>query len=297
MSGRLLKRRPSTARSKRASTRDLRPPLCEQTALFHSTPAPKLAKLRVVVLDHLKDLETRLSQLEPPLRELRDKHHVASSQNLEVSLQRGRSDSFSASAIDEARVRISDSLEMLNRIRADVCSQLPDLPGLDFLPDFSLDDIRSHMPSFEFPELDLHLPSTFTPSCDDVSLNFELQSPLAYLPTLSNHLDSLHNHLSSLQLPSSLSLNFPTLSPNGLISELIHKLDDPDLLTDPLRTPLDFLGDSRRPSEIDEADAESKCEAQIQQALIKSHNGDQLILFFDLPHRFRNDEFVISGYR
>lgn len=302
----MIKWRSSTARSKRASSCDVYPPLCEQTArhLFHSVSpspspsTPKLATLRVAVLDHLKELETRLSQLEPPLLQLRDEHRAGSTQAPETYLQRTRSGSFSASAIDEARARIRDSLEMLNRIRADVCFQLPDLPAMDFLPDFSLEDIRSHIPSFELPELDLHLSTVpFAPSRDDISLSFEnFQSPLAYLPTLSNHLESLHEHLLSLQLPSSLSLHFPTLSPNGRISELIHKLHDPDLFTDPLKGPLDFLGDSRRPLESDD-DLDTKCEAQIQHALIKSRNGEQLILYQDLPRRFQNDEYVISGYR
>ncbi|KAF8512391.1 hemolysin-III related-domain-containing protein [Gautieria morchelliformis] len=300
MSGRVLKRRPSTARSKRASTRDARSPVSDQAArhLFHPSshlsPTPKLASLRVAVLDYLKDLENRLSQLEPPLHKLRDERNEGSHPQLAVSLQRARSGSFSASAIDEACARIRDGLEMLNRIRADVCSQLPDLPGLDILPDFTLDDVRSHIPSFEFPDLDLHLTSTL----DDVALNFEkIQSPLSYLPTLSNHLESLHEHLLSLQLPSSLSITFPTSSLNGRVSELIHKLQDPDLFTDPLKGPLDFFGDSRRPFESAETETDSKCEAQIQYALIKSRNGKRLIRFQDLPHRFRNDEYVISGYR
>lgn len=297
MSGHVLRRHPS-ARSKRASARDLHSPVCEHTArhLFPSPSTPKLAKLRAAVLDHLKDLETRLCQLEPPLLKLKDEGTAASSLHLGPPLRRARSGSFSASAIDEACARIRDGLEMLNRIRADVCSQLPDLSGLDFLPDFSLEEVCSHIPSFEIPDLDLSSTS-FTPSFDDVSHKFENQSNRSYLPTLSSHLESLHEHLRSLQLPASLSLNFPTLLPNGRISELIHKLQDPDLFTDPLQSPLDFLGDSRRPLEPDELETEVEREAQIRHALVKSCNGESLILYQDLPHRYRNDKYVVTRYR
>ena len=293
---RSLRRRPSTARSKRA----LRSPLCEQTSTpVPCSPRPNLAKLRVAVLDHLNDLESRLSQLESPLREMGDQHRSGtSSQSPQVPTQPARSPSLSA--IDDARVRINDGLDMLSKIRADVCSHLPGF-DFDFLPDLS--DVRSHIPSFEFPELDLHMSSkSFKPSLDDVSFNLDkFQSRLSYLPTLTNHLESLHEHVLSLQLPSSLSLNFATMSSNGIISDLLYKLQDPDLLTDPLKTPLDFLGDSRETSEIAQAQTiESQAalwESQIEHALIKSHHGDRLILFEDLPFRYHNDEFVRSGYR
>jgi len=294
MGGRTVRsRHPSTARSKHTLAPD---PRCKQGALslFHpSFSTPRLAKLRAAVLDHLLDLETRLCQLEHPLLKLKDEPRAGSSPLLEAPQnQRTRAGTFSASAIDEARAAILHGLEMLSRIRADVSSQLPDFSSLDFLPDFSLEDVRSHIPSFEIPELDLHLSST--PSLEDASLNLEkIQSPLSYLPTLSNHLEGLHEHLLSLQLPASLSFNSPTLSHNGRISELIDKLKHPDLFTDPLKSPLDFLGDSRTPSEFNEA--ENK--AQVQLALSKSRNGERLIFFEDLPHRYRNDEYVTSGYR
>ncbi|KAF8510560.1 HlyIII-domain-containing protein [Hysterangium stoloniferum] len=247
-----------------------------------TSPIPRLAKLRAAILDHLKDLETRLSQLESPLKEMWEECSVDRTLRSPMAppkepKARLRTGSFSVGAIDDARARIRDGLEMLDRIRADVCSHLPELSGFDF----------------SLPELDLHLPST--PSLED--LNFDnFQSPLSYLPTLTTHLDTLHEHLLSLQLPSSIKLNFPTPSPNGRISELLYKLQDPDLFTDPLKSPLDFLVESRKPP-FDPAELEKQAASQIESALKKSLFGERLLLFQDLPHRYQNNEHVLSGYR
>jgi len=277
------RRRPSLTRLKRSST-DSRTSTSNALRSYPAlaSPTPKLAKLRAVILDHLKDLETRLSQLESPLKEMWEERSVdrallSPMAPFKERKTRPRTESFSAGAIDDARARIRDGLEMLCRIRADVCSHLPELSGFDF----------------SLPEIDLYLPST--PSLED--LNFDnFQSPLSYLPTLKSHLDTLHEHLLSLQLPSSIKLNFPAPSPNGRISELLYKLQDPDLFTDPLKSPLDFLAEGRRPP-FDPAELERQTESQVESALEMSLFGERLILFQDLPDRYQNNEHVLSGYR
>lgn len=280
------KRRPSGPHLRPNSTRDSLSPICDGESSPSSTlPAPKLAKLRAVILDYLKELETKLAQVEPHLRELWEERLALSRRNggspgdtSTSSLRpamRPRSGSFSASAIAEARARILVGIDMLKRIRADVSSHLPELPLVTFekfFPDFT---------TIQLPEFEL-------PSAPHEMMAFEhLQ---AYLPTLRTHLESLHEHLRAVQLPSSLSIQFSTALVLGKFSELLNKLQDPDLLTDPLKGPRDFLGEGRR----DKREVE---EEQIRRALETSAHGEKLIPYTSLPERYKNNDYVVTGYR
>ncbi|GJJ06150.1 hypothetical protein Clacol_000339 [Clathrus columnatus] len=253
---------------------------------------PLLAKLRVAILEHLKDLETNLSQLDPYLIALCEERDVSSRDRSsrdsgEASTSRAhlrRRGSLSAAAIEETRARVRDVLDMLQRIRSDVYSYLPEMQTR--MP--SLDDMRSHIQ---------HLPrkETFEKLMVD-------NNPALYLPRLRSHLESLHDHIHSLKLPSSFSKTFPsfTIRPyNGIIADFLYKLQDPAILTDPLKTPLDVIGTlgESRPSEAELAELEHQFELQIKRALEESKDGRRLIPFEYVPRRYQYNHHVRTGYR
>jgi len=293
-----------------------------------SSSAAKVIKLRGVILEYLKELETRLAQFEAPLRELWEERvgvlrglegssangqvHEPTSTDQPSVLSRPRSGSFSASAIVDARARIRVGLEMLTRIRADVSSHLPDLPHLPrassvmehmHMPTLSSMSSRMQLPDFDlnldFANFDFERPSL--PHAYDMTV----ESLQAYIPTLQTHLESLQDHLRSVQLPSSLSMHFPTPAPNGKLAELLYKLRDPNLFTDPFKGPLDFLAHKHKGkgkemeggSEEEAEEEQTGVPEQVRRALEKSANGERLICFSDLPMRYKNNNFVGTGYR
>ncbi|KIJ39469.1 hypothetical protein M422DRAFT_85431, partial [Sphaerobolus stellatus SS14] len=272
----------------------------------------KLVKLRSVVLEYLKDLEHRLAQVETPLKELWEEKIGLISSGTPTTTNDGstpssisrftrpRSGSFSASAIAEARTRIRVGLEMLNRLRADVSSHLPDLQGLqlpraaDFLPDMPTLPHLSDLTDLDFTHLDVDPPS-ITHAYD-----YTYDSLQVYLPVLNTRLDSLHEHLRSVQLPSSVASSVA----HGMIGELLQRWQDPDLLTDPLKGPFYSSGPQKgkgKGKDIEGVQEGEKVnlseDEQIRLALEKSANGAKLISYNDLPQRYRNNDFVDTGYR
>lgn len=178
-----------------------------------------LASLRLMVLSHLSDLEARLALLD-----LLDMDVVVL--DMDVPARMG-----------EARTNIAKhGLELLHNIREDVVSYLPDF-SLDFdnlalnaeatrvtlrarlkskLPDLA--GLQDKLPDLHVPDLDdVRAKFPDMPSMDDIRtrlshLDLSLpdinlpESPLAYLPTLQLHLQSLHTHLQDL------AFSFPSAS-------------------------------------------------------------------------------------
>ncbi|KAI0044231.1 HlyIII-domain-containing protein [Auriscalpium vulgare] len=256
--------------------------------LSSASPTATLASLRVLVLSYLADLETSLSQIESP------------------SYDFGIADALSKGElrVEEARVWARDGMEMLNRIRTDVCSHLPEFTidsasvesyvtsRLADLPDVpSLMQVAAHLP--EMPDVRSHLPHLelrdVRSKLDDVRSrlhDMDLRgAPEHYIPILSKHLHTLHAHLSSMQVPSSIAL--PSFTPNVKLSEFVDKIMSSDLFPDVLRAP-----------SIEKAeDTFGRAAMDVAVAVKRSLHGAQLIKYVDLPEQWRNNPFVTHGYR
>jgi adiponectin receptor len=278
-------------------------PSLEALDLSTLSPTQALASLRFLVLSYLADLETCLAKLE--------------------SVDLGITATLKASGeltIDEARQWARIGLEMLEVIRAGVRSHipefhfaemsvetfkshLPDVPGLTemrtHLPDVHLPslhdfptiarhakmstikDVRSHLPDFDFTDMRSKL--------DDVRSrihDIDFHQPLSYVPVLLDRLHSLHSHLSSMQIPSGLSMT--SAEPSTLLLNLLDELLTSNILSELLPSPEavaegeEMLGNAAK---------------QIASALRASLGGSQLISYVDLPEQWRDNPFVAHGYR
>jgi len=260
----------------------------EALDLSSASPTQTLASLRYLILSYLADLETRLCQFESP--------------DLETLKAMGEM------TLEEARQWARTALEMLEGIRADVCSHLPefhfadisvesfkshfpdlpDVPGLtemrSRLPD--IPDVRSHLP--DMPDVRSHL-SDMRTKLDDVRSRFHDIDfkPQSYIPTLSARWKTLHSHLSSMQLPSSLGV--PAVAPSSVIADLLDALHSPELVTELL---------SAKPNGMNEAeDIVERAAREVTNAVKRSLQGVRLINYSDLPQHWRNNHFVTYGYR
>lgn len=262
-----------------------------------STMYSSASQLRAAILEYLKDLETRLSQLDPYLAKLWEEsgddnnHTNDAAEKAMSSVRLRRRGSLSAAALQETRAKVQHVLDMLRRIRLDVNSYFPEMP--------SFDNVRSHITSGipSFQELDIHLPSKETTE----AIMFDKTS-VSYLPTLKARLDSLHEHIHSLKLPSSFSKKFPSftiLPSSGIVSDLIYKLQDPNIFTDPLKTPLDVIGTlgETRPSPTEVIKLERQFNLEVRRALKESDGGKQLITWEFVPQKYRYNRYVRSRYR
>ncbi|KAF8070107.1 hemolysin-III related-domain-containing protein [Lyophyllum atratum] len=269
----------------------------EALDLSSASPTRTLASLRFLVLSYLADLERKLSNLESP--------------DLETWKAMGEL------TIEEARQWAQTALEILEGIRADVCSHLPefhftdmsvenfvkshfpdlpDVPGLTemraHLPD--MPDVRSHFPDMpnlpDMPNVRSHF-SDMRLRLDDVRSRFndlDFNKPLSYIPTLSKHLEHLQSHLSSMEFPSPREMSGVT--PSVMISDLLESLLSSELVTDLL---------SASPTEIVEEteDMLQRAANEVASAVKRSFQGVRLIQYSDLPHQWKNNPFVTHGYR
>jgi len=268
----------------------------EALDLSTAFPTQTLASLRFLVLSYLADLETRLSQLESPLSDL------------ETWKAKGEL------TIEEARAWAKKALEMLDSIRADVLSHLPEFHLTDIsvesfvkshLPDMpdvpGLNDMRSHLPDMpdvrarlpDMPDMRSHLPdfglSDMRSKLDDVRTRFydlDFHQPLSYIPTLSDHLQNLHSHLSSMELPSGLGVS--SLAPSSMLSDLLDGLMSSELVSDLL---------SNMPDAVEGEDMFERAAKDVANAVKLSFEGIRLIKYTDLPQQWRNNPFVTQGYR
>ncbi|RDB16685.1 Uncharacterized protein C30D11.11 [Hypsizygus marmoreus] len=296
---RRAKRRLSTPSPRQPARLQICRPLplsLEALDLSSASPTQTLASLRFLVLSYLADLERRLSNLESP--------------DLEEWKAMGEM------TIEEARQWAHTALEMLEGIRADVCShlpefhfadmsvenfvkshlpELPDVPGLNemrsHLPD--MNDVRSRFPDIpnlpDMPDVRSHI-SDMRLRLDDVRSRFndiDFKQPLNYIPTLSTHLQNLHSHLSTMELPTGLGV--PGLAPSSIISDLLDALLSSELV-------LDLL--SANPEIVEETeDMIQRAAKEVTQAIKRSLEGVRLIQYSDLPQQWRNNPFVTHGYR
>ncbi|KAK2467879.1 hypothetical protein APHAL10511_000174 [Amanita phalloides] len=255
-----------------------------------------LASLRLLVLSYLADLERGLSELQSP--------------HFETWKSKGEH------TMEEAMVWANTALEMLEGIRTEVRSRLPELhlshlsvesfvkSHLPDMPDTtSLTDLCSHLPDMpdvrlrlpdmsHLPEVRSHLPdlSDVRSKLDDVRSriqDIDFHQPLSYIPTLSDRLKKLHSHLTSVEVPPGVSS--PSLTPGTLISDLLDALLTSEFVIDLLNSSPDVIEGEKEFFE--------KATLQVAHAFKRSLRGVRLIRYSDLPHAWRNNPFVTHGYR
>jgi len=275
----------------------------EALDLSSALPTQTLASLRFLVLSYLADLERRLKELGSDFEAWK--------------LQGGHT-------IDETALWARTALDMLEGIRADVCSHLPEMPfaelstmeafvkshlpdlphfpdmaemrscfpDLPYLPDMA--EMRSHLPDMpSLPDMD-EVRSHFSDmrlKLDDVRTRFhelDFQQPFGYIPTLSDHLENLHSHLSSMDVPSGLP--HTSFTPNTVLSDLLDSLLNSDVVQDILNsTPAGVISEGE--------DMLERAAHEVANAVRRSLEGVHLIKYSDLPHQWRNNPFVTHGYR
>jgi adiponectin receptor len=200
---RLNQSRSSTVAGRRRNQQPTCQPAPQSQDVFDlSTASAKqiLASLRFLILSYLADLETSLSQLESSF------------------LDFGMAELLKAKGELTVAVWAKIALEMLNNIRVDVRSYLPEFHFEDIsverfvkshiheLPDVtSLNEMCSVVVDFSLADMSARL--------EDVRVRFsDLDfQPLHNIPVLSNHLQSLHAHLTSIEVPSGIQFQ-PSLS-------------------------------------------------------------------------------------
>ncbi|KAF9449190.1 HlyIII-domain-containing protein [Macrolepiota fuliginosa MF-IS2] len=283
--------------------------------LSHVSPARTIASLRFLVLSHLADLERHLSELESP--------------DLEAWKVKGEI------KIEEARQWAKTALEMLDGIRTDVCSHLPDIHFSDLtsvenflrahIPDLSelptlvdmrshlpeMPDVRSHLPELphlpdmaemlldmpyllDMPDVRAHLPdlTDMRSKLDDVRMRFQeidFNKPLSYVPTLSTRLHNLHSHLSSMEVEFTKMLDGQILETGSLLHAVLDALT-----SNPATKPIDDK------SEFQEEELEDLTEdpaVTVARAVQHSLEGMRLITYDDLPRQWKNNPFIVQGYR
>jgi len=288
---RLRRRRLSTPSVRQHSRIPICQPLSlslEALDLSSASPTQALASLRFLVLTYLADLERWLSQLESP--------------DLETWRAKGEL------TVEEARQWAKTALEMLDSIRADVYSHLPEFHLADIsvenlvkthLPDLpNVPTLRSHLPDMpdvrvhlpDMPNMRAHLPDFMTSKFDDVRTRFndlDFDVPLSFVPTLKDRLHSLRSHLSTIELSSKLVMP-SSLAPSTMLSDLLDGLLSSDLLSDLLKS---------APEQLFEENVFEKTAEEIARAVKRSLQGVRLITSADLPQPWRNNPFVLDGYR
>lgn len=275
------------------------------------SPIQTLASLRFLVLSHLSDLERRLSEIESP----------------DFEAWKARSEI----KIDEARRWAKTALEMLDNIRTDVQSHLPDthfsdlasvesflsahipelsnlcshlpemsdvrsrLPELPHLPDMA--EMRSHLPDMPYlPDMHdvrAHFPdfAEMRSKLDDVRSRFQeidFNAPLSYVPTLLTHLQKLHSHLSSAEVEFTKMFGPFSLDPSSLLNEVLDALVSSEMTTKTIN------------GEIASEEVENfieKATHDVTKAIKHSFEGLCLITYHDLPPAWKNNPFIIHGYR
>jgi adiponectin receptor len=255
--------------------------------LSRASPTQVLISLRFLVLSHLAELERRLSDFESPdLESWRTKGEIK---------------------IDEARQWARTAMEMLDGIRADVCSQLPDVQFSDpasvdsflraylpELPDMSLlTDVRSHLRDISgvrshLSDLNAHLPdfADMRSKLDDVKSRFNEIDPTTlknFIPILITHMKKLHSHLSTLEVGN---IGPSPFVPGSLLREILDALSSTDLVVQVAEDELKPVGETG-----------GKTPHEVAGAVNNSLNGLRLITYDDLPHPWKNNPFVKRGYR
>lgn len=242
---------------------------------------PALASLRILVLTHLAELENHICNEFSVPQIIKDKGEVT---------------------VAEAKVLAKDALEMLRGIRDEVKSHLPELPFdaaaveellQRYMHDFpGMDSVREHMPELATIRSRL-LPESPLPDMRTCfrevrsylpDISADMHQPLTYLPTLSTRLQSLHNHLSSVQSESKYHL--PSIPSYTAVSHMLDSMTNATFFAERLQ--------------LSASNLENPMKGVAQEAartINQSLGGSRLVSYVDLPHAWRNNHFVLGGYR
>lgn len=199
------------------------------------SPLQALASLRFLVLSYLADIEHRLTQFE-------FQFDFDFDLDLDFESKSKALEAWKLHKFQEAKARARTGIEMLERIRADVCSHFPELPmtsSLEGLANFksclpgasamsipevpSLEDMRSNL-----PDIRSHLPDI--PTLPDMSFP---ESVRAHLPdkslseTVRAHLPEMTIHMHMPTLPDFQIRDFQT-GMDDVLSDMRHKLSEID---------------------------------------------------------------------
>ncbi|KAF9050031.1 hemolysin-III related-domain-containing protein [Panaeolus papilionaceus] len=279
----------------------------EALDLSSASPTQTLASLRYLVLSYLAYLERKLSEIESP--------------EFEPWSEEGEY------GTEDEKPWVHTALEMLERIREDVCSHLPEihfadlssmeeflrshlpdlhdvrshLPEMPHLPDMA--DMRSHLPDMpplpDMTDMRSHLPDMLTlPDMDDMlsdmrhKLNdvrtrfqeLDFQHHFTYIPTLTAHLENLKSHLSNSEVGTEISFG-----PSNVLSDLLKSVLESDVAQDIINSAPDALEQGEHMLEA--------AALEVAMAVKRSLQGMHLIKYSDLPHPWKNNPFVVHGYR
>ncbi|KAJ6489554.1 hemolysin-III related-domain-containing protein [Mycena vitilis] len=176
------------------------------------------------------------------------------------------------------------ALDMLHSIRADVRSHLPDLPSLDLDFDFDFDfdfdlDARIEGVKARLPDL---------PDVKALVARIDFSRPLSYVPTLSARLRGLHAQLADDELLDTFLADV-----DAFLAELPSLPSLPSALSASLPSLPASLSRASSCASLPALDKEPT----VEEALIKSDYGRRLISYTDLPLEWRNNVWVVSGYR
>ncbi|ESK94812.1 izh family channel protein [Moniliophthora roreri MCA 2997] len=262
------------------------PPSLEALDLSSASPTQTLASLRFLVLSYLAEIELRLS-------------YIGGEEHSELPI------TDQSNTIDDVRDWARTTLDMLDSIRADVCSHLPEFG----LPDITVEKLRSHLPDLpEVPSITSHLPDfdfdfddfDLRNKLDDVRTRFndlDFHQPLEFIPTLSARLQTLQSHMSTIELPQLGQTGGGTLhSLHLLLHDLVDSLLSSELVTDILNSAPDKglkLKESLKESE----EMLERAAKEVAYAVKRSFEGVKLISYSDLPQEWKNNPFVTQGYR
>ncbi|KAF9016824.1 putative G-protein coupled receptor [Hymenopellis radicata] len=255
----------------------------EALDLSHSSPTQALASLRFLVLSYLAEVEQKISQMESP--------------DFESWKVKGEV------AMEDANKWVSDTLELLESIRADVSSHLPDFSVENFkarLPDLpdvpSIQDMRSHLPDMRshLPDIpDMHLLdfnlSEMRAKLEVIRTRFhdlDFDRPIDYVPQLLDHLQRLHSHLTSSESPSGFDIAASALS--SKLASFLDSILSSELVSDMLHS---------APHIQEGEQVIEKAAMEVAKAIKHSFEGCRLIQYSDLPEKWRNNPFVTQGYR
>jgi adiponectin receptor len=310
---------PGILRPRLQICRQVQPRSLEALDLSSTSAIETLASLRFLVLSYLADIEARLSQLASPISDL------------------GITETLKAqgeSTIEEARAWAKTALDMLDSIRADVRSHLPDFHLTDIsvedfvrshLPDMprvpSLNSVQSHLP--DMPDVRSHLPDmpdvrSHLPDMSDVRSRFpdmpDVRSHLDFtLSDMRSKLDGVRTRFSDIDFNQPLNF-IPTLrerlqSLHSHLSSMefpssssfeMGSLAPSSLLSDLLDTLLssDILSDLLKTSQdVRPEDMLGRAAKEVARAVKRSLHGARLIKYVDLPAQWRDNPFVRQGYR
>ena len=263
-----------------------------------------LASLRIHVLQYLSDLEARLALLDfraanipmSPTQLHASPHLSASEESSPSSRDRDETDGVDLDiSVQDVTDFVKKGFAILRDIRSDVCSYLPDDLGFPSAHGSSLRerfpdlDVRSKLA--KLGELEMpNMPAM--PSMGELKLRLKEMSPstidpLSYVPRLNDHLQRLQKHFQEFPPFGPFARTLPRLSisPPKVLSDLMTELLEED------------TEEAIQKHMMLAQQAELTMHEEVRMALSKSTNGSRLIGYQDLPYRWKNNEFVLAGYR